>query len=216
MVEVTAFEILKHHLDYIPIKYNFFFQGVKLNSFKLADNVKLFKDLSTLSKNDQFHKSAIIYPLTNIDDFYRLHIFFSKNHLNDLRENNKKLEHDTYRIANGSISNNILEIRWPLGVPDPGTAETRHDLNVWQFMNTTHMFLPNADSAVEPLSRIDALDFQKILEVAISYARSKYPNIYYENIHTAYRRFDPTRGMDYHLHIRFQTWKKESIMKRYD
>lgn len=189
-------------------------QGVKMNSFKLDENVKLFKDLSTLSKNQEFQESAIIHPIMHVDDFYRLHILFSKNHLNDLREKNRKLEKETYKIANGSISNNILEIRWPLGVPDAGTAETRHDLNVWQFMNSTHMFLPNADNAIEPLSRIDYVDFQKMLEVAISFARSKYPNMFFEKVHTAYRRFDPTRGMDYHLHLSFLTKTHQSITKR--
>lgn len=141
-------------------------------------------------------------------------MYFSKNHLNDLREKNRKLEHDTYKIANGSISNNILEIRWPLGVPEQGVAETRYDINVWQHLNKTHMFIPNAESAVEPLSRIDSMDFQKVLEVAISYARSKYPKIYYESIHTAYRRFDPTRGMDYHLHLNFRAKSQDTILKR--
>lgn len=113
------------------------------------------------------------------------------------------LEQKSYRIANGSISNKILEIRWPLGVPPPSAPETRHDMLTWQMLNGTHSFLPNAnaDHAVAPLSRIESQDFDKVLEIALQYAAQKYPKLRYQSLHTAYRKFDATRGMDYQLHL---------------
>lgn len=120
-----------------------------------------------------------------------------------MQQRGYELEQKSYRIANGSISNKILEIRWPLGVPPPSAPETRHDILTWQLLNGTHSFLPNAnaDHAVAPLSRIDALDLAKVLEIALQYAAQKHPKLRYHSLHSAYRKFDATRGMDYQLHL---------------
>lgn len=70
-------------------------------------------------------------------------------------------------------------------------------------LNGTHSFLPNAnaDHAVAPLSRIESQDFAQVLEIALQYAAHKYPKLHYQSLHTAYRKFDATRGMDYQLHL---------------
>lgn len=111
------------------------------------------------------------------------------------------MEHKSYRIANGSISNNILEIRWPLGVPLGAAPETRHDILVWHLINSTHTYWPQGENIIEPLKRHEALDFEKILEITLQYAAHKYPALEYVSIHTVYRRFDATRGMDYRVHL---------------
>lgn len=42
-----------------------------------------------------------------------------------------------------------------------------------------------------------------------------YKNLKYENFHSAYRRFDPVRGMDYRIFINFRdATKNEIILKR--
>lgn len=127
------------------------------------------------------------------------------------------LERKSYQIANGSISNNILEIRWPLGVPLGSAPETRHDIITWHLINSTHIFLPNAENIVEPLSHIDKLDFDKVLEIAIAYGKRKYPHLQYVNLHTVYRKFDATRGMDYqfHLNMRDTRYSNEMVMKSF-
>ncbi|XP_055911930.1 chondroitin sulfate glucuronyltransferase [Eupeodes corollae] len=184
------------------------YQGITQMSYAIRPSIKLYKDLSLLSTEEVFRNASVIYPLTNADDFYRLHAYFSKYHLENLQHRSFDLEHKAYHIANGTISNNILEIRWPLGVPTSSSPETRHDILVWHFINSTHIFLPNSDSVVEPLSRIDSLDFQTVLDISVQYARHKFPGLNYSNIHSVYRRFDPTRGMDYHMHLNFVDGKK--------
>lgn len=126
------------------------------------------------------------------------------------------LEQKSYRIANGSISNKILEIRWPLGVPPPSAPETRHDMLTWQLLNETHSMLPNANSdhAVAPLSRIEALDFAKVLEITLQYAAQKYPKLRYDSLHSAYRKFDATRGMDYQLHLNLYEGSSDVAKRR--
>uniref|UniRef100_A0A1I8PIR6 Hexosyltransferase n=1 Tax=Stomoxys calcitrans TaxID=35570 RepID=A0A1I8PIR6_STOCA len=177
------------------------FQGIQQRTYDLKSSVKLFKDLNLLTKDETFRNATTIYPVTTTDDFYRLHAYFSKYHLEIVQQNSAELELKSYRIANGSISNNILEIRWPLGVPLASAPETRHDIIMWHYLNRTHIFLPNAENNVEPLADIEAKDLEKILDITTQYAKHKFPNMQYEGIHSIYRRFDATRGMDYHVHL---------------
>ncbi|XP_058975095.1 chondroitin sulfate glucuronyltransferase [Musca domestica] len=177
------------------------FQGIQQRTYDLKSSVKLFKDLNLLTKDEAFRNATTIYPVTSMDDFYRLHAYFSKYHLEIVQQNSADLEQKSYRIANGTISNNILEIRWPLGVPLASAPETRHDIIMWHYMNETHIFLPNAENNVEPLSAIEADDLKKVLDITRQYAKHKFPNMIYVGIHSIYRRFDATRGMDYRIHL---------------
>lgn len=75
--------------------------------------------------------------------------------------------------------------------------------------------MPNYKSVVTPLSRIDYEDFRKILNKSLTYAKYKYPDLKFDTLHTAYKRFDPTRGMDYQLHLQFiDTKKNQAEIKR--
>ncbi|KAI9590041.1 hypothetical protein GQX74_008209 [Glossina fuscipes] len=186
--------------------------GIQQKTYALKPTAKLFKDLNILAKDATFHNATTIYPVTNTDDFYRLHAYFSKHHLEVIQRLSNNLELKSYRIANGTISNNILEIRWPLGVPLPSTPETRHDILTWHLLNRSHIFLPNDANNIEPLNSIEALDLDKVLELTKQYATYKYSTLQYMGIHTIYRRFDATRGMDYQLHLNFrETGKFASI-----
>ncbi|ALC48759.1 CG43313 [Drosophila busckii] len=179
------------------------FQGMRQYSYALNTKTRKYKDLSILAKEQAFLNATTIYPVQTAEDFYRLHAYHSKQHLELAQQRGYALEQKSYRIANGSISNKILEIRWPLGVAPPSAPETRHDMLIWQLINGTHSFFPHgqADHAVAPLSRIESLDFAKILEIGLQYAAQKYPKLRYHSLHSAYRKFDATRGMDYQLHF---------------
>lgn len=122
------------------------------------------------------------------------------------------MEQKSYRIANGTISNNILEIRWPLGVPLASAPETRHDILMWHLINRTHIFLPNGEINIEPLSTIDSLDLEKVLDITIEYAKAKFPTMSYRDVHSIYRRFDATRGMDYQIHLRMRETGRISVL----
>ncbi|XP_034659870.1 chondroitin sulfate glucuronyltransferase [Drosophila subobscura] len=182
------------------------FQGMRQYSYALNAPGRQRRDFSDLAKEQAFRNASTVYPVQTPEDFYRLHAYYSKHHLEMVQERGYALEQKSYRIANGSISNKILEIRWPLGVPPPSAPETRHDILIWQMLNETHSYLPNGnvEHAVAPLTRIEALDFAKVLEIAQQYAALKHPGLSYHSLHTAYRKFDATRGMDYQLHLNLQ------------
>lgn len=129
---------------------------------------------------------------------------------------NKLLDENARRISNGTITNDILEIRWPLGVPPPSIPETRHDIIVWINLNETHQFMPDSEYNVKPLSDVDREDFRKILNRTVLAAQMNYPHLVYDSLHTAYKRFDPVRSMDYQLNLNFMDKITNSkMLKRY-
>lgn len=61
-------------------------------------------------------------------------------------------------ISNGTLSNEVLELRWPLGVPEAVRPETRHDLQPWQTLNATHLLMPDHERNVGALATVDGVD----------------------------------------------------------
>lgn len=53
-------------------------QGIEQKTYALKSNVHLFKDLNRLAKEEAFRNASIVHPVTDTDDFYRLHAYFSK------------------------------------------------------------------------------------------------------------------------------------------
>lgn len=77
----------------------------------------------------------------------------------------KQLEDTVNLILNETttkhhISNDILQVRWPIGVPMQSKPETRHDLLLWSLMNETHQITPDSENNVKLLSRIDQEDIK--------------------------------------------------------
>lgn len=78
--------------------------------------------------------------------------------LESIHAESRQLDETVKQIMNGSISNDILQVRWPLGVPPPSLPDTRHDVQVWSLMNETHQIMPNSEENIQLLSRIDQED----------------------------------------------------------
>lgn len=192
-------------------------QNVTMSSYKL-NNYKIYRDLHYLKLEDAFNKAVIVYPITNPDDFYLLHTYFSRVNLEKLHEKiqDNLLEYQEVKL--GKLPDSILEKHWPIGVPEPKPAETRHDLFNWDLLNETHIFMWNSEMNVKELHISDQHDLDKIINRTISYTNSLYPELSYDNIHSAYRKFDPVRGMDYILHLNFRKKDKNNaqIVKSFE
>lgn len=81
-------------------------------------------------------------------------------HLEALKSQSVRLAQRAGRISNGTLSNAVLEVRWPLGVAPAVRPETRHDLQPWQVLNETHMLMPDHERNVAPLAAVDADDLR--------------------------------------------------------
>lgn len=92
--------------------------------------------------------------------FVRCVFLLFQLHLENIKSQNIELEKNAYKISNGTISNDILEIKWPLGVPESASPETRHDILPWIYLNLTHQFVPDHEHNTKSLSVNDADDLK--------------------------------------------------------
>lgn len=191
------------------------FQGISVTSYPLT-NQKIYRDLHILKDDPSFNNATSIFPVTTPDDMYILHAYFSRLHLEAVQSKIKNLEQEAQTIGNGTISNNVLEVKWPLGVPNSVKPQFRHDMIVWTYLNLTHSFMGDAGENVKPLSKIDKQDIQKILDGILLEVGKKYADLVFDGLQSAYRKFDPVRGMDYRIHLNFRDANGRAVLKSYE
>lgn len=191
-------------------------QGIDIISFRL-NSYKIYRDFHLIRQAQKFNNATTVYPLTTADDFYLLHAYFSRIHLEWNSVVKNTLHEEAMQVSNGALSNDLLEIRWPLGVPKTNAPESRHDIVAWIALNTTHTFMWNSEVNLQRLSAIDEEDMQNILNKTILEATRKNPDVEYRGIHFAYKRFDAVRGMDYRLLLNFyDRQQKTSVLKSFE
>lgn len=193
------------------------FQGISIKSYQLTSQ-KIYRDLHRLKDEEAFNTATSIFPVNSADDMFILHAYFSKLHLEKIKRQIMKLDQEAKRIGNGSISNNILEVRWPLGVPVSNKPQFRHDIILWTHINLTHSFMGEDGTNIKPLSKLDAKDIQKVLDGILNEVSKKYPQLVFREIQSAYRRFDHVRGMEYRIHLTLidPTNSNELILKSFE
>lgn len=85
---------------------------------------------------------------------------YGQLHLESRKAESVRLTQKTIHISNGTLSNAVLEVRWPLGVPPAVRPDTRHDLQSWQVLNETHFVMPDHEHNVAALPAVDAVDLR--------------------------------------------------------
>ncbi|KFB37145.1 hypothetical protein ZHAS_00004351 [Anopheles sinensis] len=191
-------------------------QGIDVASYRLS-NYKIYRDFSLIAKEPAFNGAATVYPVTSADDFYLLHAYFSRVHLERNSQVKRELQNEAMQISNDTLLNDILEVRWPLGVPKPNPPESRHDVVPWMALNTTHSLMWNSEVNVHRLSAVDEEDIRNVLNKTIMEATRNDPNVEYRSVHSAYKRFDAVRGMDYRLMLNFYDRKaKRMTLKSFE
>lgn len=78
--------------------------------------------------------------------------------LEAIQAESQQLDDTVKQIMNGTVPNEILQVRWPLGVPPPSMPETRYDLQSWSLMNETHQIMASSEENIKVLSKIDQED----------------------------------------------------------
>lgn len=90
--------------------------------------------------------------------FLILFVSLIQLHLEQLKLIGKQMERNAHAISNGSVSPDIMEVRWPIGVSEASAPETRHDLIPWQYVNGTHALLGIEKNSIQ-FSSVDIRDF---------------------------------------------------------
>jgi chondroitin polymerizing factor len=191
------------------------FQGIEATSYELS-NQKIYRDLHQLKNEEAFNSAVSVFPITSADDIFILHAYFSRLHLETVKRKIASLEDEARGVGNGSYANDVLKFKWPLGVPESEKPVSRHDIIVWTNLNLTHSFMDSDGTSVKALSKVDAQDIQKILDGILTETGKKYPELAFVRLQTAYRKFDPVRGMDYRVHLTFKEANGNEVLKSFE
>ncbi|XP_050083996.1 chondroitin sulfate synthase 2 [Anopheles aquasalis] len=188
-------------------------QGVPVSSYRLS-SFKIYRDFHLIAKEPSFNGASTVFPVTAADDFYLLHAYFSRVHLETNNERKRQVQEEALQIAGGALSNEVLEVRWPLGVPRTSPPESRHDIIKWTALNLTHIFMRNTEENVRRLSVVDEEDIRNVLNKTITEAGRNQPDDEYRGLHSAYKRFDAVRGMEYRLLLTFYDRRRKRMRTR--
>lgn len=80
--------------------------------------------------------------------------------MENIKEEQKNNEAQVKNISNRTVSNDVLEIHWPHGVPRSEAPETRHDIIPWTYLNLTHSLLWDDEHNVKELLSVEREDIQ--------------------------------------------------------
>ncbi|RZF45951.1 hypothetical protein LSTR_LSTR008328 [Laodelphax striatellus] len=178
-------------------------QGQLINSFHLS-NINIDVEDKEILKNPKFEGSLTFYPVKQPTTFYKLHLYFckiammhEKLEISNLR---RSLVNMSYVAPGGRDS-----VTWPVGSQPGNKPVNRFDVLRWDYFTQTHIYLANDFSNIRSLTGAEKIDVQYVLNSSISHMEDKYEGlIHYKRLINGYRRFDPSRGMDYILDLAFK------------
>ena len=187
------------------------FQGTIFHSYNFEDKV-----LSQTEMSDKGLRHALtVYNVMDQRTIFKLHMFFNEMALNqtykDIEKNKKIIEVTSKYTPEGKQS-----LTWPTGIHSPYKPNSRFDVFNWEYFTMTHLYGSSDAEPKIPLVGANKDDIDEVLTTAMSRLNEKYNNVFMlGHLVNGYRRFDPTRGMEYTLDLELKlTGEKKEVQKR--
>ncbi|KAF7711268.1 chondroitin sulfate synthase 2 [Silurus meridionalis] len=188
-------------IDYAGISCVKEHEGLLYNYFEMKNSMDLNGD-----ESPDFQDALSVYPVSSPDQMYRLHRYFTERELEKTHEEIKKLQEEIKNISHLAVDGNRTTA-WPIGVAPPFEPKTRFEVLRWDYFTEEQLF-SCADGAPKcQLSGADRADVNDVIKVAVDELNKKYSPVLQlstPQLINGYRRFDPTRGMEYTLDLQLR------------
>uniref|UniRef100_A0A8C4S6U8 Hexosyltransferase n=1 Tax=Erpetoichthys calabaricus TaxID=27687 RepID=A0A8C4S6U8_ERPCA len=190
-------------------------EGILYNHFEMGKN-------SDPSKEDnlQFKNAFAVHPVLDPVQMYKLHKRFTEIELQKTYDEIEKLQVEIKNISELAIDGN-RSAHWPIGINPPFQPKNRFEVLRWDYFTEDLVYTCTDGSPKCELQGIDKADVADIIETAMGELNKKYKPILHlkkQQLLNGYRRFDPTRGMEYTLDLLIevvnQKGRSRSITKR--
>ncbi|KFV12503.1 Chondroitin sulfate glucuronyltransferase, partial [Pterocles gutturalis] len=174
------------------------FQGQHYHSYELAKNTEPEKE-----EEEEFRAALAVHPVSDMTLMYRLHKHFSRIQLDRAYQEIQDLQ---MQIRNLTALTPAGEagLTWPVGINAPFLPKSRFEVISWDYFTEQHLFSCPDGSPKCELSGASKADVSEIIESALEQLNSRYqPLLRFSKrqLLNGYRRFDPTRGMEYTLDL---------------
>ncbi|KAH3714992.1 chondroitin sulfate glucuronyltransferase-like [Dreissena polymorpha] len=158
-------------------------------------------DIDRLRDDPAFNASLTFYPMPDDIAHYKLHRYMCYVDLNETRSAIQTLERDIVQLS-GQSPGGRGSLTWPLGVQPSYKPLNRFSVLQWTYFTETHLYLDNELTNIKEITGADRLDIADIKKFTMDSLSEKYYSRYeLQRILNGYRRFDPTRGMEYVLDL---------------
>uniref|UniRef100_A0A3P8X016 Hexosyltransferase n=1 Tax=Cynoglossus semilaevis TaxID=244447 RepID=A0A3P8X016_CYNSE len=168
----------------------------------------------------EFKNAFTVHPVSEPNLMYRLHKRFSQI---ELEWTYLQIEQLQMQINN--LSDLTPEgkdgVTWPIGINPPFKPRTRFEVINWEYFTEEHIYSCVDGSPKCEIRGADRADVAAILEIAVERLNERYqPQLRFRKrrLLNGYRRFDPTRGMEYMLDLALEAYTQKGhsqvIVKR--
>ncbi|XP_050798498.1 chondroitin sulfate glucuronyltransferase isoform X2 [Gopherus flavomarginatus] len=185
-------------IDFLGISCVSQHQGQHYHSYELAKNADLEKE-----EGEDFQAALTVHPVSEGTLMYRLHKHFSRIQLDRAYQEIQQLQ---MQIRNLTSLTPAREggLTWPIGINAPFVPKSRFEVISWDYFTEQHLFSCPDGSPKCELAGASKADVSDIIEAALQQLNSRYQpqlRFYKQQLLNGYRRFDPTRGMEYMLDL---------------
>ncbi|XP_012705510.2 chondroitin sulfate glucuronyltransferase [Fundulus heteroclitus] len=193
-------------IDYLGLSCVEVHQGMTYRYFELGKNADPEREDSL-----PFRNAFTVHPVSDPNLMYRLHKRFSQielertyQQIQDLQMQISNLSHLTPEGKAG--------VTWPIGLNSPFKPKTRFEVINWDYFTEEHIYSCTDGSPKCEMRGADRADVGAILEVAVERLNEHYqPQLRFRKrrLLNGYRRFDPTRGMEYVLDLALEAFTQK-------
>ncbi|KPP70624.1 chondroitin sulfate synthase 2-like [Scleropages formosus] len=183
--------------------------------FELGQNSDPSKE-----ESEHFENAISVHPVSDPEQMYRLHRHFTEIELQRTYKEIEKLQAEIRNVSEEAVDGN-RSTHWPVGVNPPFEPKTRFEVLRWDYFTEELIYTCLDESPKCELRGIDKMDINDVIETAMGELNKKYKPVLYlkkQQLINGYRRFDPTRGMEYTLDLQVevvnQKGRSRSITKR--
>nr|XP_023695748.1 chondroitin sulfate synthase 2 [Paramormyrops kingsleyae] len=191
------------------------YQGLQYYHFEVGKDFDPSKEVST-----NFRNAIVVHPVTEPEQMYRLHKHFTEIELQQTYDEIQKLQDEIKNVSMEAIDGKRTA-HWPVGINPPFEPKTRFEVLSWDYFTEDQVYTCVDGSPKCELRGIDKVDIMDVVEIAMMELNKKYKpilNMRKQQLINGYRRFDPTRGMEYTLDLQLevvnQKGRSRSITKR--
>ncbi|EFX79462.1 hypothetical protein DAPPUDRAFT_52547 [Daphnia pulex] len=189
-------------------------QGQTFSTFNLDAHISDVRQLEKIWESQPALSNALtFFHARETSYFFMLNKQTCEVALRNIKNSIRDLESSILRLA-PDAPGGLEAVTWPVGYSPPSKQDTRFSVLHWKYFNETHVFFDTENSVVKPLSGPNLEDIQEVISAAVKSVLKESPELSYLRVVSSYKRFDPTRGMDYRLHLLFRDPVKGKITVR--
>nr|XP_046260287.1 chondroitin sulfate synthase 2 [Scatophagus argus] len=190
-------------------------EGFQYHHYELGKNSDPSKEPS-----EEFRNALTVHPVSDPEQMYRLHRYFTEIELQKTYDEIAKLQAEIKNVSVVAFEGNRSS-HWPVGVSPPFEPKSRFEVLKWEYFTEDEIYSCIDGSPKCELSGIDRIDVADVIDVAMGELNKKYKPVLHlkkQQLINGYRRFDPTRGMEYTLDLQVEAVNQKgrscSITKR--